>query len=277
MIAGSMRPRWLKAVALPITAMAMASPHTAVASMTDVSFNGGSLTGLAFDAAFSQGSFQNLSYDYGNCGTEPAEATCTWDLRMSLFSDPARRCMTGGTPESQLLWESGERSGNGTVESGPLSFALEGCKGQVLSIYYGAEKTFNPDEEEGPWKTLFTGSSGTLLSIAIGAESVEEIEQRIRSANPASHSTLPDAAPTLAVSANCRSLKIGGTRYSFAFRQMGCRKATNLAAMAHVSGNTPSGYACKALQEDEKRCWRRGHPEKYVEWHLPSHLVKRSG
>ncbi|HEY8808802.1 MAG TPA: hypothetical protein VIM28_02165 [Solirubrobacterales bacterium] len=260
-----MRPWWLKLAAPVLAVTVFATPSAAVANPTDVGFKDGSLTGFVADAPFSQGSFQNLSYVYDGCGTEPAEATCTWELRMSLFSDPARRCVSS-TPESQLLWDSGERSGNGSVESGPLSFALEGCRGQILSIYYEAKKTFNSEEEEGPWKTLSSGSAGTLLSIAIGAESIEKIEQRIREANPASHPALPAGIPTLAVSANCRSLKIGSTRYSFAFRQMGCRKATNLAAMAHVSGGPPSGYACKALQGEGERCWRRGHPEKYVEW-----------
>ena len=70
----------------------------------------------------------------------------------------------------------------------------------------------------------------------IGAESFEETEQRIRAANPPAYPIPPTEVPTLAVSANCRSLKIGSTRYAFAFRRMGCRKATNLATMAHLSG-----------------------------------------
>lgn len=267
MIGRSMRLRWLMAAATALVLTATGAP-SALASTADVSFGGGSLTGLSVDAGFSQGSVQNLSYGHHDCGTEPAEATCTWDLRMTLYSDPARRCVAG-TPESQLLWDSGERSGNGTVDSGPLSFALEGCRGQILSIYYEEKKTFNPEEEEGPgWKVLSSGSSATLLLLEIGAEAVEEIEQRIREASPAAPPTRPPQPLTLAVSGNCRSLKIGSTRYSFAFRRMGCRKASNLAAMAHVSGGAPSGYACKALQGGGERCWRRRHPEKYVEWRL---------
>lgn len=243
--------------------MAVANPsYTAT-------FNGGGLTGLAVDAAFTQGSFQNLSYRYEGCGTEPAEETCTWELRVSLYSDPARRCVAS-TPESQLLWDGGKESGNGSVESGPISFALEGCRGQVLSVYYEAMKTFNPEEEEGSWKTLSSGSSALLLSITIGAESFEEAEQRVIAANPPAQLIPQMAPPTLAVSASCRSLMIGSTNYAFAFRRMGCHKATNLAAVAHLSGASPSGYACKAEQGEGKRCWRRGHPEKYVEWHLPS-------
>jgi hypothetical protein len=277
MIASSMRTLCLQAVALAVVVMAMASPHTAFASTTDVSFGDGSLTGLSVDAGFSQGSIQNLSYSHTDCGTEPAEATCIWDLRMTLYSDPARRCLAG-TPESQLLWDSGERPGNGTVESGPLSFALEGCRGQILSVFYEEKKTFNPEEEEGPWwKVLSSSWSATLLLLEIGAESVEEIERRIREASPAAHPTLPPLPLTLAVSANCRSLKIGSTRYSFAFRQMGCRKATNLAEMFHVSRGAPSGYVCKALQGEGERCWRRQRAEKYVEWHLPSRAPRQAG
>ncbi len=270
-----MRLWWLKTGAAALAVAALAAPATAVGNDTaDATFNGGSLTGLTVDAAFTQGSFQNLSYHYGDCGTEPAEETCTWELRVSLGSDPARRCAPS-TPESQLLWDSGEESGNGLIESGPLDFPLEGCRGQILSVHYEASKTFNPEEEEGPWKTLSSGSSGLLLSIMIGAESFEETEQRIRAANPPAYPIPPTEVPTLAVSANCRSLKIGSTRYAFAFRRMGCRKATNLATMAHLSGAAPNGYACKAGQGEGKRCWRRGHPEKYVEWHLPSRAVRR--
>ncbi len=230
-----------------------------------MSFNGGSLTGLVAEAPFSQGSFQNLSYRYDDCGIEPAETTCSWRLRVSLYSDPARRCAPG-TPESQLLWDSGERSGNGTVESGPIGFALEGCKGQVLNVYYEAKKTFDPEKEEGPWKVLSSGSGATLIQIGIGGESVEEIERRIREASPAALPASPSLPARLAISANCRSLKIGSSHYSFVFRHMGCHKASNLATMAHVSGGAPSGYACKALEGDGERCWRRGHSEKYVEW-----------
>jgi hypothetical protein len=73
------------------------------------------------------------------------------------------------TPESQLLLDSGEKSGNGLFESGPVSFALEGCRGQILSAYYEEKKTFNPEEEEGPWRPLSQGGGGTLLWIVIGA------------------------------------------------------------------------------------------------------------
>jgi hypothetical protein len=269
-----MRLWWLKVAVTALVVAAMTAPVTAFADVTDVTFNGGSLTGLAVNSAFSQGSFQNLSYRYEECGTQPAEKTCAWELRASLYSSPTQRCLPS-TPESQLLLDSGERSGNGVVESGPLSFALEGCKSQILSAYYEAKKTFNPEEEEGPWKLLSEGSSGALFLVVIGAESFEEAEQIIRTANPPANLNPPMTPLSLAVSANCRSLMIGNTRYAFIFRRMGCRNATNLATMAHLAGAAPSGYVCRAKQDKGKRCWRRHHPEKYVEWRLPSRAVRQ--
>jgi hypothetical protein len=249
-----------------LVVVAIAAPSTAFASVADVTFSGGSLTGLTADAAYTQGSLENLTYSYQQCGTEPAEVTCTWEVRANLYSDPARRCVPS-TPESQPLWDSGQQSGNGTVESGPLSFALEGCRGQILSVVYETMKTFNPEEEEGPLRRLAAGGSGGLVSIVVGAGSPYEDEVI---PNPSPADLTPHPPPALAISANCRSLQIGSTRYAFVFRDMGCHKATNLATMVHLSGAAPSGYACRRAPGNGKRCWRRGHPEKYVEWRLPA-------
>lgn len=262
-----MRPGWLTLAAVTLAVAGIASPAAAVAETTDVTFYGGTLTGLTVDPAFTQGSFQNLSYRYESCGTEPAEETCTWKLQASLHSDLTQSCAPS-TPGSQLLLDSGERSGNGTFESGPVSFALEGCRGQILSVYYEEKKTFNPDEEEGPWKSLSSGGSGTLLWIVIGGDA-----SKVNPWEPVVHAAPSKAPLTLAVSANCHSLKIGSTRYSFVFHRMGCRKATKLATTANLTGAAPNGYACRVRGKGE-RCWRRHRPEKYVEWHLPSHAVR---
>jgi hypothetical protein len=253
--------------AVTLAAAAIASSSTAIADTIDATFGGGTLAGLTVDPPFTQGSFQNLSYRYESCGTEPAEETCTWKLQARLYSNPAYRCVPS-TPESQLLLDSGKRSGNGVFESGPVSFTLEGCRGQILSVYYETEKTFNPDEEEGPWKPLSSGGGGTLLWIVIGGDASEANQwEPVPSA-------VPSKTPlTLAVSANCQSLKIGSTRYSFAFHRMGCRKATKLATTTNRTGAAPRGYACRAQGKGE-RCWRRHRPEKYVEWHLLSNAVR---
>jgi hypothetical protein len=220
------------------------------------------------DPTFTQGSFQSLSYRYDSCGTEPAEVTCTWQVHLTLHSDPARRCVPS-TPDSLLLWDSGERSGNGIAELGPFNFALEGCRGQVLSAHLEHMKTFNPDDQDGPWKVLSSGGGASLFVIGIGAESVEEIEQKIIAANPGSPSNSPTLRPRLAVSANCRSLKVGATRYAFVFQRMGCHKATNLATMAYLSDAPLRGFRCADKPAGGIRCWRKGQPKRFFGWHLP--------
>lgn len=188
-----MRPGWTTLAVVTLAAAAIAFPRAAVAETSDTTFDGGILTGLSVDPGFTQGSFQNLSYRHESCGTEPAEKTCIWKLWASLYSDPDHRCVPS-TPESQPLADSGERSGNGVFESGPVSFALEGCRGQALSVHYEARKTFNPEEEEGPWKLLSSGSSGTLLWIVIGGEEHGEYAtptQWVPPANPLPSSPRP--------------------------------------------------------------------------------------
>lgn len=262
-----MRIGWLTLAAVTLAATA-SPPSPALADTTDVTFSGGTMAGLTIDSAFTQGSFQNLSYRYEGCGTEPAEKTCTWRLRASLSSDQDDPCPN--TPEPQRLLDSGERSGNGVFESGPVSFALDGCRGQILSVYYEEEKTFNPDEEEGPWKQLSSGGGGTLLWLVIGGDTSTPNPWE-----PVPSTSVSHAPPALTVSADCRSLKIGSTRYSFAFHRMSCRKATKLATTANITGAAPSGYACEARGKG-KRCWRRHRPEKYVEWRLSSQAARSS-
>ena len=74
---------------------------------------------------------------------------------------------------------------------------------------------------------------------------------------------------TFALSPDC-SLRLDSTRYAFAFRQMGCHKAGNLARSRFFSGRAPRGYVCQNLPREGVRCWRRHKPAKFFEWHLPS-------
>jgi hypothetical protein len=260
---------WLPKAGIAALALAgsVAMPATAVATPTDATFNGGSLSGLAVDPVFTQGSFQNLTYRQESCGTESAEANCTWEVQATLYSDPASRCKPS-TPETQVIWASGAISGNGSMEAGPVSFALEGCRGQILGGYVKTTKTFNPDEQEGPWKVVGRGWSASLFSIGIGAESVKEAEQKIIEASPPAQPASPALPQRLAISADCRSLKIGVTRYAFVFRRMGCHKAANLATMAYLSGAAPGGYRCGDKPGGGMRCSRQAQPKKYVEWHI---------
>jgi hypothetical protein len=262
-----MRLAFLKAgIAAAALAGCLAAPGAAVATPTGATFPGGSLTGLVVNEGFTQGSFQNLAFSYDGCGTQPAEATCTWKVEVTLSSDPAGRC-NPATPETQQVWSSGTRSGNGSVESGPVSFALEGCRGQVLAGFVTTAKTFDVDEQDGPWIVVGSGGGYSLFAIGIGAESVREAEERIIAASPPAQPASAEIPPRLMVSADCRSLMIGSTRYAFVFRRMGCRKATNIARIAHW-GSRPSGYRCVDRQGG-KRCSRQGNPKKYLEWHLP--------
>jgi hypothetical protein len=269
-ISGGMRLGLLKA-GMVVAALAgwLALPVTAAATPTGATFPGGSLTGLVVDeGAFTRGSFENLAYTYDGCGTQPAEATCTWEVTVTLSSDPAGRCSPAST-ESQVVWSSGTRAGNGSVESGPLSFALEGCRGQVLAGFLTTAKTFDIDEQSGPWIIVGNGGRQSLFAIGIGAESVKEAEERIIAASPPAESTAPEPPPRLMVSADCRSLMIGRTRYAFVFRRIGCHKATNIARIA-LWGSRPSGYRCVDKRGGGKRCIRQGNPKKYLEWRLPA-------
>jgi hypothetical protein len=265
-----MRSRLLKAgiVALAVLGGAVI-PASAAGTPNGASFPGGSLVGLAINGTFTEGSFQSFAYHFEGCGSEPAEETCTWEVRLHLSSNPARRCVPS-TPESQQLWDSGQQSGNRAVEVGPLDFALEGCEGQILGAYYQAEKRFNPEEEEGAWKLIANRWMAPLFSIEIGTESHNTIEEPTVGGSP----SLPPFSlnisplPKLAISGDCRSLKIGSTRYAFVFRRMTCHKAANLATVVYLSNRAPNGYACESKHDGGKRCWRHHQPQEFLEWHL---------
>jgi hypothetical protein len=79
----------------------------------------------------------------------------------------------------------------------------------------------------------------------------------------------PNFAPQeMRVASSCRSLAIEGVRYAFAFKGMGCWKASVLAQKRYDTGIAPGGYACRQLPRGV-RCWRQGQRRKYLEWHLP--------
>jgi hypothetical protein len=231
-------------------------------------FSGGSLTGLEADPSFTQATVQNFSYGYDDCGTEPAELTCTWRIRMTLGSDPATRC-SSATPASQPIWDSGERSGNGSIESGPLAFALEGCRGQTLGAYIETWKTYDPEEQEGPFIVTGSGWSATLFQVRIGNESLREAEEKVIAANPPSRPYAEPPPATLSIGADCRSLTIDSERFVFFFRRLGCHKAVSLARAAYLSGSDPSGYRCQDRPSGGILCRRQGHRKKLFGWRPP--------
>lgn len=234
------------------------------------SWNGGYLTATA-NAEFTEATIESVSVSFDRCGTEEGELTCTWEGRAVLVSHPESRC-DPSTPERQLVWASGKQSGNGTVSDGPTGFPLEGCRGQTLVFELEEGKTY----EEGvkpPWVVISSGTSIWGL-FTFGYHPIEEEEQRIINASPPATPEYPHLSPSftpkrLSVAPDCRSLTIGDVRYVFAFGQMGCRKAGNLAQARFRSGGTPRGYVCQNRSSRGVRCWRRHKPAKFFEWHLP--------
>jgi len=260
----------LAAAAVVAVLGALAAP--ALSEAYDATFNGGGLFGLSVDEGFTQASFQDLSYSYEYCGDDPLELTCEWEIKAVLHADPATRC-SPSTPESSLVWDSGPQPGNGSVSSGPQSFALEGCPGQALAVSYEAHSTFEPGE--GGWHVISSGGGATLTVFTFGAHWLEEAEGVVRIANPATAFPPPPAPVPFSVSSDCRGLTIGSTRYAFHFRQMGCRKATDIATAVHLFGGSPTGYRCLSRSPGGTRCQRLGHPRKYVEWSLPVRSGRR--
>jgi hypothetical protein len=248
---------------LPLALLLFAPAVAAAADTYEATWNGGHLTATA-NADFTEATIESVSVDFDNCGTDPKEATCTWEASATLHSSPESRC-NAATPEDVVVWESGKRSENGTVSDGPIGFPLEGCRGQALVFEVRSDKTF----KEGPIASIRQGAPRMLFTF--GYHPVEETEQQIFNESPPAYPALPPVPPSaLTVAPNCRSLTIGNVSYAFDFRRMGCLKATNLAKMRHLSASAPSAYHCRNLGlNGGVLCWRIGHPEKYLEWRLP--------
>lgn len=252
----------LLALALPLVLPGGA----AAADVYEASWNGGHLTATA-NADFTEATIERVSVRSDECGTDPKEATCSWEASAILHSNPGSRC-NPATPEDQVVWESGPQPENGTVDAGPIGFPLEGCRGQSLDFEVVVEKTFKEGlisrSRQGGFWTLFT----------FGYHPVQEDEQRITNESPpANPGNPPPFQPNftpegLSVASDCRSLTIGNVRYVFAFHRIGCRKAGMVARKRHDSGAAPRGYACRRRASGDL-CWGKRQPQKYVEWRLP--------
>jgi hypothetical protein len=257
-------------VLLPLALLFLPPAGAEAADTYEASWNGGYLTATA-NAEFTEATIEAVSVSFDQCGTEEGELTCTWEARAVLVSDPESRC-NPGTPGRQVVWTSGEQSGNGTVSDGPTSFPLEGCRGQTLIFEVEEKKTY----EEGvkpPWVLVSRTSIWGLFTF--GYHPVEEEEQRIITASPPANPEYPHLQPnfvprTFALGPDCRGVQLDSTRYVFAFGQMGCHKAGNLAQTRFRSGRAPRGYACQNLLREGVRCRRRHKPAKFFEWRLPS-------
>jgi hypothetical protein len=255
------------AALLPL-ALLFLVPASAVAADTyEASWNGGHLTATA-SADFTEATIETVSVGFDQCGTAPEEATCTWEATATLHSGPESRC-NPATPEDQVAWDSGEQSGNGTVTDGPKSFALEGCKGQSLVFRIDFHKTY--EETDEPPVLRITGGGTEWTMFTFGYHPFEEADKSIPTEyNPPPYE-YPHLPPSftpkrLRVASDCRSLTIGNVRYVFAFGQMGCHRAGNLARARFRSGHAPHGYVCQGNPKEGVRCWRRHQPDKFFEW-----------
>jgi hypothetical protein len=244
-------------------ALTLAAPAQA-SGPDDVDFGSGGIEGLVVDAGFTQASFQNLHYEFGECGS-PHELTCTWEVRAQLLTASDKDC-DPNVPATEV-WSSGPQSGNGSYDSGPLSFDLLGCKGQILALSY-EYRTTHGDWGEDPVPPLIrTGGGGTVAFVHLGYYPLREAEEIVLNASPAARpAPMPEPPPAWQTSADCRSLFVGTTRYVFAFKGLGCGKALRL-ALGTRFGNEPSGYRCLTRPGGGGRCVRQGRPGKFVEWH----------
>jgi hypothetical protein len=251
-------------------ALLLAVPAANAEDTYSAAWNGGELLVTA-DDDFTEATIQRLTATGEDCETNPEETSCTWELTATLHSDPATRC-DPSTPDSQVAWTSGPQSGNGTIEVGPEAFALEGCPGQTLTLTYRFERTYEALPGTEPPLLRITGGGGTWPVLTFGRHPGEEAEAAIVAASPPAEPRPfePNFTPRrLRIAADRDALTIGTTRYVFLFRQMGCRKATDLAQAAYRGGGPPEGYRCAARPGEGRRCWRQGRPARFLEWHLP--------
>jgi hypothetical protein len=249
-----------------------ATVAAASAGPVDRPFPGGAITQLSIDDGPTQGSFANVSYGFDKCGTQAGETACTWQVDVGLAPEGFELCPST-LEAARTIWSSGEQTANGTVSSGPATFALRGTPGQVLCVVLSQ----TPAGPEGDRNN--GGSSMVLMAIVMDQDLVGPFEamelKLIRGSPPAQIEPPPTPAPFY-VSSNCRTLTIGTTQYAFLYRQIGCRKATNLATMTHISPGPPGGYRCRDRADGGMRCSRQGHPRKFVEWRLPGSVAHRA-
>jgi hypothetical protein len=271
-----MRKRWLRAGAGALVAVALAliaaTAAAASAGPVDRAFPGGQISQLTINDGPTQGSFSDLAFEFDRCGTEPGETGCTWQVEAGLAPDGFELCPST-LEAAKTIWSSPVQTANGTVASGPQTFALRGTPGQVLCVVL--HHTSSGESSGVPFNR---SDSSVVEALVMDTDLVtprEAAELKIIRAGPPAKIEPPALPDRFMVGPSCHALTIGTTRYVFIFHRIDCRTATNIANMAHLSGASPGGYRCKGRPDDGMRCQRRGHPEKYVEWHLPTPRVVR--
>ncbi|MGN6259041.1 MAG: hypothetical protein ACTHN3_15060 [Solirubrobacterales bacterium] len=255
---------------LPLALLLLLPGAATAADIYEASWDGGHLTASA-NADFTEATIESVETSFDQCGTQPNEVSCAWGATVTLHSNPETRC-NPATPEDQIVWESGEETDNGTITDGPVSFPLEGCRGQSLVLELWSHKTYE-ESTPPPWIVIKSGSIFGLFTF--GYHPVEEADRAISTEyNPPEYEYPPfqpniTPAKTFALSADCGSLQLNSTRYAFAFHRLGCYKAGKLARARYFSGGAPKGFVCQNLLGEGVRCWRRHRPAKFFEWHLP--------
>jgi hypothetical protein len=247
---------------LPLALLILPAGSASAADVYEAAWDGGHLTATA-NAGFTAATIESVSVSFDGCGTTAGETGCTWEAIVTLHSG-SERC-NPATPADQVVWDSGLQTGNGSIADGPKTFALEGCRGQSLSMRLEHDKTY---ESGGP--VVGSGGASVWGLFTFGYHPIAEAEQRIIEASPPAVLPPPPAPSLLTVAADCRSLTIDDASYVFSFRRIGCHKAANLAKMRHLSGRAPSGYHCRNVAANGGVvCWRIEHRDKRLEWRLP--------
>jgi hypothetical protein len=94
------------------------------------------------NATWTLGHVQNLSVTMQACG-EDGVPTCSWAGIAGVMAAALGNCPHDwDTPGVEVIWASVEQTQNGTTESGPRSFSLNGAAGQRLCLYL--ERRFPP-------------------------------------------------------------------------------------------------------------------------------------
>jgi len=247
---------------LPLALLMLLAGDAAADDVYEAAWSGGHLTATA-NADFTEATIESVAASFDGCGTATGETSCTWEAIATLHAGDDR--CNPSTPKEQVVWDSGPQTGNGGVDDGPMTFALEGCRGQSLSMRLESHKTYEPG---GP--LVSSGGASIWGLFTFGYHPVEEAEQRIIDASPPAAPSPPPVPHLVTFASDCRSLAIDGVSYVFSFRRIGCHKASNLVKMRQVSGRAPSGYHCRDVPANGGViCWRAGHREKRLEWRLP--------
>jgi hypothetical protein len=136
----------------------------------------GQIEGVSVDPSLTQASVQNLSGSYDLCATEQAEElACSWTAMAMLAPPQFASCPTngifglppglpGGPSASRVWFESA--TGDGTVESGSLTFPLDAVNDEHLCLY------INRPAESAPSAVSDSGIEPRFVPLTLVSELV---------------------------------------------------------------------------------------------------------